>query len=242
MTRPLLLVAGCGLVAALLSFAIALALGPIPWSDWDWDFPHGRDRGPPATGGGPTVTRELAWPGGEELQVNVPATIAYTQGPVSRVVVTGPQGAVDHLRFDDETLRFDRRVRSPGEMRIVMTAPDVREFMLHGSQRLTIAGYDQDRLDVHVMGSSTAVANGRARSVEIHIAGSGDIDLGGVAADDAEVHIAGSGKAVLSPKASAEIHIAGSGDVILTTRPARLEQHIAGSGRIVQGEAVKPAA
>jgi hypothetical protein len=234
MTRTLFLVAGCAFVACLVSFAAVLALGPVDWSEWNWDGP--RDRGPPVSGDGPTITRELTWPGGEELRVSIPASVAYTQGPTSRISVTGPKGTVDHVYVDDDgALRFDRRIRRAGRMQVVMTAPDVREFVLAGSQRLTIEGYDHDQLEVRIAGSGDAAARGRARSVEAHIAGSGDIDLGGVAAEDAEVHIAGSGKATLSPRRSADIHIAGSGDVILTTRPERLDQHIAGSGRIVQG-------
>jgi hypothetical protein len=234
MTRTLLLVAGCGLVACLVSFAIVLALGPVNWSDWNWEMGdhHGR-RGPPVMGDGPTVTRELTWPGNTELHINVPATVTYTQGPVAKVTVTGPQGTVDHLYFDDENLRFDRRVRQPGHIEIVMTAPDVSEFVLAGSQRLTINGFDHDTLEVRLAGSSDVKATGRARHVEAHIAGSGDVDLGAVEADSGEVHIAGSGKTVLAPKQRVEIHIAGSGDVILRTNPADVEQHIAGSGRIV---------
>jgi hypothetical protein len=237
MTRPLFLVAGCAFVASLVSFAIVLALGPVNFDDFsDWDGDHGRRGGPPIYGGGPVITRELTWPGGEELHISVPATVTYTQGPVAKVVVTGPQNTVEHLEFDDDRLRFDRRIRNADRIEVTMTAPDVREFVLSGSQRLTIDNYDHDQLEVRIAGSSTVVGRGRTGAIEAHIAGSGDIDLGAVTADAAEVHIAGSGKTILSPKRSAEVHIAGSGDVILTTRPERLEQHIAGSGRIVQGE------
>lgn len=233
MTRTLLLVAGCGLVASLVSFAIVLAIGPVDWSDWNWRMDRHDRRGPPVMGDGPTVTRELTWPGNNELHVNVPATITYTQGAVAKVVVTGPRGTVDHLYFDDENLRFDRRVRRPGHVDIVMTAPDVSEFVLNGSQNLTIKDFSQDTLEVRLAGSSDVKATGRARHVEAHIAGSGDVDLGAVEADSGEVHIAGSGKTILAPKQRVEIHIAGSGDVILRTNPGDIEQHIAGSGRIV---------
>ncbi len=179
MTRPLLLVAGCAFVASLVSFAIVLAVGPVDFNDFgSWGDNHDY-RGPPIVGDGPTVTREMTWEGGDELRVSIPANITYTQGPVAKVTVTGPKNAVDHLIFDDERLRFDRRVRNSGRIEVAMTAPDVREFGLAGSQRLTIANFDHDTLDVRIAGSSTVTARGRARAVETHIAGSGDIDLGG---------------------------------------------------------------
>lgn len=266
MIRRLLVVAGCGFAVSLSSFAIAFALGPVDLPRWGWDGPGGdgfsfsagdgpggddhsvsvsrgdgrrpdRDYGPLSLGGGPTAARELTWTGGGELSVAVPAAIAYTQGPVSRISVTGPKSVLDRLVLDQGRLRFDHRGWTPGVVRIVMTAPDVRVFNLEGSQRLRIEGYDQDRLTVKVSGSGDVAARGRARSVRIDIDGAGDIDLAGVAAEDGRVRIAGSGKAVLSPKASADVRIDGSGDVVLTTRPARLEQRIAGSGRIVQGAA-----
>jgi hypothetical protein len=237
MTRSLLLVAGCGFVATLLCFALVLMSGPVDWSDWTWDGPDFGHRGPPVYAGGPTITRTLAWSGDSGLSVNIPAEVTYTQGPAGTVVVTGPQGAVEHFVVEGDRLKFDRRMRRVGRLQIAVTAPDVREFTLAGSQRLTIQGYDQDRLELRMFGSGDVKAVGRARHVELAIAGSGDADLGGIAADEAEVNIAGSGDSVVSPKESAEIHIAGSGDVTLTTRPARLEQHVAGSGRIVQGAA-----
>lgn len=242
MTRPLLITVACGYIVALVCFAIAFAIaGPslAPWSwhgDWSdvpWSW-HDR-RGPAIEASGPTITRELAWPGGDELQVSVPASVTYTQGPQAKVTVTGPKSAVDHLYIDDGRFRFDRRVRGVRGLDIKVIAPDVREFRLAGSQRLSILAYDHDALEVHMAGSGDVTGEGRARRVEVQIAGSGDIDLGKVAADDAEVHIAGSGATVLSPRSSADIHIAGSGDVTLTTRPPKVETHIAGSGRIVQG-------
>ncbi len=236
MTRSLLLIAGFAFVACLVSFAVVLALGPVNFGDWDWDGDHGRRGRETIQATGPTITRELPWSGDDELSITIPATVTYVQGPENKVVVTGPQTAVENLYIDDGRFRFHRRVRGIQGLEITVTASGVREFHMAGSQRLTITGYDQDDLDVHMAGSGDVVGSGRTRRVEVHIAGSGDIDLGAVATDDAEVRIAGSGNSVLSPKDRAEIHIAGSGDVTLTTRPNHLEQHIAGSGRIVQGE------
>lgn len=250
MTRPLLITVACGYIVALVCFVTAFAIAGPAWAPWNWhgdwsDGPwtwHDR-RGPAVEASGPTVSRELTWDGGESLRITIPAEITYTQGPVAKIVVTGPKGAVDHVRMDDETLRFDRRVRRAGRLQVVMTAPDVREFTLAGSQRLTVEGFDHERLEIQILGSGDATARGKAGRVEVEIAGSGDVDLGAVETAAAEVSIAGSGDATVAPKDRVEVHIAGSGDVVLKSRPAQVETHIAGSGRIVQEAPVEtPAA
>ena len=87
-------------------------------------------------------------------------------------------------------------------------------------------------MKVSSAGSGNIKADGNVERVEIHIAGSGDADLGRVESQRTEVHIAGSGNTDIAPTDEAEIHIAGSGDVNMHSNPKKLETHIAGSGRI----------
>ncbi len=91
---------------------------------------------------------------------------------------------------------------------------------------------DQDMLKLSIAGAGNMKADGKVEHAEIHIAGSGDADLGKVESRVVEVHIAGSGDTNIAPSDEADIHIAGSGDVFLHSSPKRLETHIAGSGRI----------
>lgn len=245
MIRPLLIVAVCAFVASAVCFAIAGAFGGFEFRKWrdDGFFAGDHDfRGPPVVGDGPTVTRRLAWDGGDEIAVSAPVEVDYTQGPAAEVVVTGPQAAVDQLVVSEGRVRFRRPViRLAGPVRVAITAPGVREFTLHGAQALKIEGYDQDRLEVTVAGAGSVEAKGRARRVELRIAGSGDANLGALASEDAEVSIAGSGRATIAPTQSVEANIAGSGDVVLTTNPPDVESNVFGSGRIVRGGAAEPA-
>ena len=88
------------------------------------------------------------------------------------------------------------------------------------------------KVKLAIAGSGSIRADGKVENAEVHIAGSGDINIGQVNADVVEVHIAGSGNTDIAPTEEADIHIAGSGDVNLHTNPKKLETHIAGSGRI----------
>jgi len=246
MTRPLLITAVCSFVAAVVCFSLAWTLGGFSWERWrfdnrDWffDAPRHYD-GPPVDGGGPDVTRTLDWTGDDELTVAAPADVVYVQGPAGKIVIKGPQRTVDEVEVHDGRVRFRHQVRTPGRLDIRVTAPAVHEFVMAGSQTLQIQGYDQDELEVTVAGAGSIHAEGRARRVEMRIAGSGDADLGGVRAEEGEVSIAGSGKATLAPTRRAEVNIAGSGDVILLTDPPNLATRIFGSGRILRRPAEGP--
>ena len=107
-----------------------------------------------------------------------------------------------------------------------------RRFGIAGSGDLWLNKLNQDRVKLAIAGSGSIKADGKVENAEVHIAGSGDINIGQVKADVVEVHIAGSGNTDIAPTEEADIHIAGSGDVNLHTNPKKLETHIAGSGRI----------
>lgn len=243
MNRTLLLVAACGLVAMVASFGIARTVGPIDL-DMSWKD-HGRadwrdDDDDDADRTGPTVTREFTWGGGRSLTIEAPADVTYVPGPVAKLTVSGPERLVDRVEIDGDAIELNGR-RHRGRLTVTLTAPDVSEFNLRGSQRLTISDYAQDRLRISVAGSGDVVAKGAARRVDLQIAGSGDADLEQLAADEVSVKIAGSGDATIAPARLADLSIAGSGDITLATNPAEVSTHIAGSGRIRRAPAPQPA-
>jgi hypothetical protein len=235
MIKPLLITSLCAFLAAAGFFSLAVASGVAHGGNDFWrnfeDF-DSDNRGPRVSGDGPQTTRTLIWPGGDTLVIAVRADVKYTQGPVGSLTVTGSKGAVDHLIVDDGELKFDRRMRDTGRLSIVMTAPDVKEFVMAGSQNLSIDGYNQDKLTAVIAGSGEMVVRGAAKTLELNIAGSGDVDAGGLTLDDAEINIAGSGDATIAPRLSAEVNIAGSGDVLLKSNPPKLETAIFGSGSV----------
>jgi hypothetical protein len=234
LTRPLILTAGLGLLVSIASCSIAGALGGFHVADWHERMWGDGWRGLAVNGDGPTVTRELTWPGGHELAIQIPASVTFTQGPAAKVTVTGPQGTVEHVEFHDGDLRFDRRIHDEGPIQVTITAPDVREFSVMGSGDLDLHNIDQDHVELHIFGSGDVAAEGRVREVELDVAGSGRADLSKLPTDNAEVNVAGSGRTVIAPKERAELNVAGSGEVVLTTRPRTVETHIMGSGRVTQ--------
>ena len=253
MMRVLVIIAVVGFVLTVACFGGAAALGgralaanggPFPWAwgHWNWDD----DDDGPRSGNfdGPTATRDIAWLGGEDLTIAVPADVVYTQGPTIKLTVTGPQGAVDQVVVDGDKLTFagrhghGRRWGGLGaRLQVAVSGPNTHSFSLLGSPNLKIADFNQDRLQVDIKGSGDVTGAGQAKRVNVAIFGSGDANLSGVTADEADVKIMGSGDASVAPKDYADVAIFGSGDVDLSTRPAKLNSHIAGSGKIHQREA-----
>ena len=249
MIRTLLIITGASLVLCVAALAGAAAIGgqDLARHGWSWTF---RDDGHEETvhfqraDGGPSVTRTLAWDGGDRLDIDVPAEVTYIQGDQASVEVVGRRDQVNSLRLTNGRLAFaddddDAEVvvfgwRSGGRLRITVTAPSVRTFNLSGSGDLLIRDYDQPSLAVTVNGSGEVQATGRTETVDLDISGSGEADFSGLETRDADITISGSGEAAVGPTGAARISLSGSGEVDLTRRPASVSQTISGSGEVNQ--------
>jgi hypothetical protein len=247
MIRTLTIVTIASFFLSVVCVAVAVGLagpdlilgGMWGWGPWGshvtWSHSRSFD--------GPTETRTLPWKGGETLVVNIPADVTFTQaeGP-PKLVVRGPKDALDSLSLDQSSF-LPKRVhqgenwsRSYGDanISIELTAPKVTTFQTYGPGRLDIRGYHQDRIRIGAFGSREVSAQGAVRRLDLTINGSDDVDLSGLATDEAAVTISGSGQAKVAPKSWAKLDVSGSGDVTLTTRPKQLESHVSGSGHVEQ--------
>ncbi|MDO9609491.1 MAG: DUF2807 domain-containing protein [Brevundimonas sp.] len=259
MIRTLFIIAGAALVLCIVTLGGAVALGghDLQRHGWAWTFKDDngesvrfeRVKGGGTDDLGPFTTRTLAWTGGEALTIDSSIDVEYVQGPANTVVITGPKGLTDRVTLTDGRLFMgdgDERIvfgwdngnfsaRSErDELRVVVTAPNVRRFASNGSGDLDITAYDQPAMALSISGSADVTAAGRTDALDLDIAGSGDADLRALDAKDAKIAIAGSGDADIAPTGDVQVRIAGSGDVTLATRPAKLTSEIAGSGDVYQ--------
>lgn len=242
MTRPILLTAALGFVACIACFVIAFALGGFSWKHWliEFDTDHKAARHF-IDGGGPTVTRALTWTGGKQLILAAPVDVVFTQGPDAKVDVTGPKGSAEAIQLIDGSISLRGGISNLGGVRVAVTAPDVREFVLAGSGELRLEGLDQDKASVTIAGSGDVEGRGKVRDLEVNIVGSGDANLGKLMAQVAQVNIAGSGDAVVAARDRVEATVAGSGDIRLENEPRELQSHVMGSGDIVHLNHPSPA-
>lgn len=256
MIKSLFIIAGASFVLAAGCFAGAAAVGGGPWWDHWGPWPHGvwnihvRDDGKDEwvadhnfTADGAQTTREIAWNGGDRLDLDIGANVTFTQAPgPAKLTISGPSEAVQAVELSGSHLQFKDDVDDLGPLTVTLTAPNVHAFAINGSGDLAINGYDQDELDVDVTGSGNVTAKGKARALKLDISGSGDVDAGGLAADTADADISGSGKASIAPASAADLHISGDGEIDLMSHPAKLTSDVSGSGHIVEGAAATAAA
>jgi hypothetical protein len=253
MTRTLVLIAFAGFILAVACIAGAIALGgeELLHHHWggrhwvvNWGDHHGRwsddmrvnESDGNATADGSSATREIAWPGGDRIEFDVPADVQYTQGAgPAKLVISGPKDDVDRVELSGGTLRTRDDDDFDGRLTVTMTAPDVRHFAINGDNSLAIDGYSQDDFSIDVSGNGKVSAKGKTRAVKLDVSGNGDIDLSGLAAQSADAQISGSGHASLAPTDEANVSISGSGEIDLLTHPAKLNSDVSGSGRIVEG-------
>jgi hypothetical protein len=254
MMRVLVIIAVTGFLVSVVCLCLAVGIaGPdaIARGAWSWgpggrwNFGHGiwsahghhwrRDDD------GPQATREIAWTGGDSLDVDLAADVSYTQGDgPAKLIVTGPRDAVADVEVEGGHLRYRDDSDHWANLTVVMTAPSVTRFGVSGSGKLAIANYRQDKLALDLSGNAEVTGKGETKDVDLGISGSANADLGELKTQSATVDISGSGEATLAPSDEAKLNISGSGDVTLLTHPPKLETDISGSGHIRQED--RPAA
>ena len=256
MIRVLVMIAVTGFLVSVVTLSTAVAIGgpeiftDSVWNRWVGSDGHwgwsSDDHGSRRWGygwshdAGPDGTREVAWTGGDTLDIDLPADVTYTQAPgPGKLTISGPQREVENVEVQDGHVSFRRHGRHWGDLTIVMTAPGVTRFDLSGSGKLDIEGYRQDKLSLDISGDSEVSAKGEAKSLALSISGSGSSDLSDLKVADANVEVDGSGDATLAPTGAAIIDISGSGDVTLLGRPAKLESNVSGSGSIHQKDSAQ---
>jgi hypothetical protein len=138
-----------------------------------------------------------------------------------------------HVRdgLDRGMARLDRQMERQMDRGIDRTEDSVT---VRNHRGIDLGHIDQQRLKVTVLASGSVDAEGKVDLLQVQVMGSGEVNLGKLAARRVEVTIAGSGDVTVAPGDELKVNIMGSGDVHLTTKPARVEQKILGSGHIIE--------
>ena len=177
---------------------------------------------------------EWAWDGSDGLGVSlVGAKVRYVPTLPARIVITGPDEALERVRVGQGQIRWCDDCRAIRGLEVIVSGVPLHNVALHGADiDIQLGQLNQDRLNLSISGTGEIDAGGRIDRVEASIAGSGNIQMGGATVQRANVHIAGSGDVTVSPRDEANVSVAGSGRVRMAAMPARLNQSVTGSGGV----------
>lgn len=189
-----------------------------------------------------------------------PDNIVFTTGAFS-IRAEGDERAIEQLRYkiSGDEIKIGREKNGiswgdSGKATIYLSAPSLRSAKLAGSgdmdvdamttesTKLSIAGsgnirvakIDTASLNSKIAGSGNLTLAGTATSIDISIAGSGDVSGKDMKADSASISVAGSGDVELSSDGSVNAKVMGSGDVRIHG-DAKCKSRAMGSGDITCG-------
>ena len=210
--------------AALCLFAF---LSPAQARDWQDFMP--RDPSLKQSG-----HWEWDWDGSDALGVSlVGAKVRYVPTLPARIVITGPDEALERVRVGQGEIRWCDNCRAIKGLEVIVSGVTLHNVALNGADiDIQLGRLNQDRLKLALSGTGEIEAGGRVDRLDASIAGAGNIRMADATVRRANIHIAGSGDVTVSPRDEANVSVAGSGKVRMTAMPARLNQSITGSGGV----------
>ena len=116
-------------------------------------------------------------------------------------------------------------------VKVKVRSPALRVVELNGSGTIRAEGVSGQSFDGTIRGSGDIVATGAVEKLRLTIAGSGNLNLGSLEAEDAAVTISGSGDATVRTVKTLDATINGSGSVAYRGEP-RVTKTIHGSGSV----------
>lgn len=247
MIRVLVIIAISGFLLSVVCIggAAGLATRAIAQGKVDPRWTSGKGWYPDSDGAGPVVelngsgvqeTRQFAWDGDENLIINVPSEVIYTEGANAGVNISGPSNLLNRIEVDEGRISLrgvrSRNFRGNGNIRIAVTAPHVSRFEFNGAQKVEIRDYTQDEMRIEVNGASEVKGFGHAKSLDVELNGASKVDMEGLKLENARVQMNGASDVTAGPTESADVEINGVGQATLLGQPKSLNKEIHGLGSV----------
>lgn len=193
-------------------------------------------------------TENIAAKDFNNIIINYPAKVIYMPSDTFSVAVKAPENQLDNVKvyandsqlIIEESKETDKKYLFKGhhnnDITVIVKSPYLQRVSIAGSGSFCCdTTMTANSLDLEIAGSGEIdIKNIRAVKTALSIAGSGEIDAGLNNVDNASVEIAGSGDVSLDLHKCKSVYtnIAGSGNIELRGDVETLKQHIAGSGSI----------
>lgn len=207
-------------------------------------------------GTGATISETRTVDAFHSLSLGIPAKVFITQGPVQELRIEAQQNVLQELStfVVNQLLDIGLRkcLRRFSEVKIYITAPDIRALEIRGSGEVYgVNSWQVNELKLSILGSGKYQVKANGTKMTGRIEGSGSLELEGnfsthqtkiigsgstkafsLGADLVEAEIEGSGLIEIFAKNTLRAKITGSGEIRYKGTP-QVESEVSGTGKVV---------
>ncbi|MFN0245213.1 MAG: head GIN domain-containing protein [Planctomycetota bacterium] len=228
---------GLALCLTFASSGCIIAIGVDSDGDWAesswWD-----SKGVSGSGVEKVETRAVA--DFKRIQIACSADLSVRIGSPTAVTVSGDDNIVPHLQTEVQNGVLVIKMEEGGYrhrrgLRVTATVPALEGVSVSGSSDVDVSGVSGRSLDLAVAGSGDITASGEVDALSVSVSGSGDLRLFGLKARQATVQIAGSGDVTVHAVEALSAAVSGSGDVRYRGEPT-VTKSVAGSGSVSRAD------
>jgi len=190
------------------------------------------------TGSGTAATqaRHLDAFSGVDLAASCNVTIQVGGRP--SVVVRADDNLLRHVKTQARagtlTIWTTGSFTTNSPMSVQISTPSLQALALSGSGAITAGNIQAQRLAVTLSRSGVVRASGTVTHLDVSLGGSGEAQLGQLAARDVHAILKGSGRIVTRATDTLQASVPGSGTIIYSGHPAHVTTRITGSGTVTR--------
>ncbi len=190
-------------------------------------------------GSGASATEYREVDGFEAITVRGSLDVVVRVGESPHATIHGDDNLIEYVETSVEnrvlTVRVRRGYRLDPPPRLEIGVEQIGGVTLAGSGNVAIEGVARQHLTLALGGSGDLRCRGTTDRLSVDVAGSGRMNLFGLAAGDVKVDVSGSGGVETFAAQKLAVSIAGSGKVLYRGE-ATLSSSIAGSGSVEKAE------
>jgi len=211
---------------AMLSILLLLICGCCGCSDF----------GNAVKGSGVSMTEDRELDAFSGIEVAGAFCVSVTCGREQSFTITGDDNIVPliltEVRGKTLHVKSEEEISTDTPLTIVINCNSLDGFRAFGAVSADITEVDSDRIEIEINGTGAIAASGRARAVDLSVAGSASVDTNSLEAERVSVTINGAGTAGVHATSAVDATINGVGTIEYSGDPESVSQNVSGLGVI----------
>ena len=136
---------------------------------------------------------------------------------------------------DGDVLKIEssKRFKPSDQVRVHVTAPDIRSLDISGAARIEVTGVANDELTVDASGASKVNLSGETQKLTVDVSGATSVDAEQLTAQDAAVDSSGAGNVAVNVTGELRADGSGASKIYYSGSPATVVKKTSGAGKVV---------